>query len=290
MPDGAAPFRFNSARADARINPYVERIREHAPFALTAEEAEALRGRWREEIGVAPGAPLLLEIGPGNGFFFRELCRRFPEAAVVGVEIRFKRVWMTARKARQWGLSRFRVVHHHAAYLSDIFDAGEVDAVFLNHPDPWPRERDHRNRLLAPPMREDLLRVLRPRGEFWLKSDFAEYGPLARSLFAAAPWRDLAFCPDLHGPAGDALRRAAPEGSRFWAADIVTNYERKTREAGGTILVAGYAVDPAGPAPAGPSASQPAAGADADLRGEGALLERAAAIPERHLPEGDGGS
>ena len=240
MGDRGDRFRFRSDRGRADLNPYVARIHEYAPWAKTAEQGDAARGRWRALMDREEGAPLLLEIGPGNGFFFRELCGRHPAAAVVGIEVRYKRVWLTARKARQVGLEGFRVLHHHASHLEDLFDVGEVDAVFANHPDPWPKDRHHKNRLLSPAFRARLERVLARGGEFWLKSDFAPYGPLVRELMAGEGWDELAYCDDLHGPEGEELRGRAPAVARWWAADIVTNYERKSLEQGRRIVFAGY--------------------------------------------------
>jgi tRNA (guanine-N7-)-methyltransferase len=241
VPDEDARFHFKSARGRPEVNPYVDKIAEYAPHAVTAEEAETHRGRWREAIGVGPDAPLVLEIGPGNGFFFRELCTRSPDTGHVAVEVRFKRVWLTAHKARAEGLDNFRVVHHHAAHLADLFAPGELDAVHANHPDPWPKDRHHKHRLLGPDFRRDLEGHLRPGGEIWIRSDFSPFGPLALELFASARWRKIAFTPDLHGGEGDVLRQHAPAGARFWAADIQTNYERKSLERGKTILLAGFA-------------------------------------------------
>ena len=59
-------FVFRSSRGRAELNPYVEKVKEYAPWTLTAEDAERNRGRWRQEIGLADDAPLILEIGPGN--------------------------------------------------------------------------------------------------------------------------------------------------------------------------------------------------------------------------------
>lgn len=240
MGDRGDRFRFRSDRGRADLNPYVDRIHEYAPWAMTAEQAEEVRGGWRAQVGATADAPLLLEIGPGNGFFFRELCRRHADAAVVGIEIRFKRVWLTARKARQEGLENFRVLHHHACHLEDLFEAGELSAVHVNHPDPWPKDRHHKNRLLSPAFRERLERLLQVGGEFWLKSDFEPYGPLVQELMASDGWQQIAFSADLHGPDGEALRAAPPAHSRWWEADIVTNYERKSLEQGRRILLAGY--------------------------------------------------
>ena len=239
MSDSPSPaefgFVFSSSRGRADHNPYVEKIREYHPWALATDEAEQHQGKWRQALGIDADAPLLLEIGPGNGFFFREVKRRFPEAGLIGIEIRFKRVWLTARKAIADGLDTFRVVHHHASHLPRLFGPGELSAVFANHPDPWPKDRHHKHRLLSEHFRTNLEGCLEDGGEFWLKSDFEDYGPLARSLFSTERWESLAFTPDLHG--NDVpLANEAPDGTRFWASDLVTNYERKHIALGSKIL------------------------------------------------------
>jgi len=238
-PGSERRFHFSSARGRADLNPYVDRMKEHGSWVLTAEQAEQQAGKWRTLFGYPDDVPLLLEIGPGNGFFFRTLAARFPKAAVLGVEIRFKRVWLTANKARQAGLQNFRLIHHHSGYLDLLFANRELDAVFVNHPDPWPKERHHKHRLLQPAFAELLSRCLRPGGEVWIKSDFSPYGPLAREVFSTLGWQELAYTDDLHGQ-GAALLHESPQQARFYCADSETNYERKSRDKGATIMLAGY--------------------------------------------------
>jgi tRNA (guanine-N7-)-methyltransferase len=253
--------RFRSDLRRPEVNPYVDRIHEFAPYTMTAEQAELASGQWRKTIGLPPEAPLLLEIGPGNGFFFRDLVRRQPEAGVVGIEVRFKRVWMTAKKARDQGATNFRVAHHHASFLPLLFADGELDAVYAHHPDPWPKERQQKHRLLQAAFVEVISRLLKENGEFWLKSDFEPYGPLARELFLRPDWEELAFSDDLHG-SGAALLLAPPTplpgrpAARFWAADVRTNYERKSLLLGRRITLLGFRrrgppADPGSPARAG---------------------------------------
>jgi len=243
MSDSPSPaefgFVFSSSRGRADQNPYVDKIREYHPWALPTDEGEALRGHWREALGIAADAPLILEIGPGNGFFFREVKQRFPDAGLVGLEVRFKRVWLTARKALNEGLNQFRVVHHHAGHLPRLFAPDELDCVIANHPDPWPKDRHHKHRLLNEHFRTNLETCLASGGEFWLKSDFVDYGPLACGLFDCAAWQPIAFHPNIHA-GGVALAKEAPEDAKFWAADIVTNYEQKHIKMGSKILVGGW--------------------------------------------------
>jgi tRNA (guanine-N7-)-methyltransferase len=229
-------FEFRSERGRSEFNPYVEKINEFAPYTVHAEGSSSFKGQWREEIGTT--GPLILEIGPGNGFFFREACERFSDAGLVGLEIRFKRVWLTANKARLAGLTNFRVVHHHSGYLGDVFAPDELDCVVINHPDPWPKDRHHKHRLLQPSFGALLAELVKPGGEVWVQSDFTPYGPLAQDVFGTEAWSNIAYTDDLHGD--DQQLLAHPPACRFWAADIETNYEKKSRKKGETIVLAGY--------------------------------------------------
>ena len=221
---------FSSDRGRAEVNPFVARIQELKPWVVVGEEAADLKGRWREEIGAAPEAPLVLEIGTGNGFFFRDLAATRPDGGFVGVEIRFKRVWMTATKALERGLTNFRVMHQSFGYLDTYFAAGELDGIYINHPDPWPKDRHHKHRILQPTFAAMLASRLAPGGTVQVQSDFAPYGPLACAVFDNELWERVAFTADLHGAdtADSALLRAG---------HIATNYEMKKLKIGEAIVV-----------------------------------------------------
>jgi len=223
---------FSSERGRSDVNPYVNKIHELHPYVVPGEEAAAFRGRWRDEIGADADAPLVLEIGPGNGFFFRDLVGQRPDAAFVGVEIRYKRVWLTGKKARDAGHTNFRVMHQSFGYLDTYFDEGEITEVWINHPDPWPKDRHHKHRLLQPSFAALLASRVSHGGVVQVQSDFAPYGPLARAVFDNEMWEELAFTADLHG--GDGHAALLLEGH------IATNYERKKVAAGEPIMIARF--------------------------------------------------
>jgi|GEM_PF-19213 len=222
---------FNSAHGRVEVNPFVARIHELAPWVIPGDDATAFKGRWREEIGVEADAPLVLEIGPGNGFFFRDLTGVRPEAAFVGIEIRYKRVFLTGKKALDAGRRNFRVIHHSFGYLDTYFAPAELSEVYINHPDPWPKERHHKHRLIQPSFAALLASRVRPGGLVQVQSDFAPYGPLTLDVFGTAMWEPIAFTADLHNK-GDA------DSTLLLQGHIPTNYERKKRKIGEPIMVA----------------------------------------------------
>ncbi|MBW2257600.1 MAG: hypothetical protein JRI25_23800, partial [Deltaproteobacteria bacterium] len=148
-------------------------MRSHRTFGLPlipASEAWPWRGRWGEHFG--RDVALHVEIGPGNGFFLAEMARRHPEWSWIGVELRYKRTVLCAKKLLGVGVTNARVVRYHAAYLDDLFEPGALSGLYLNHPDPWPKERHEKNRLVSRWFLEDVARLLRPGGWLRVKSDF----------------------------------------------------------------------------------------------------------------------
>lgn len=226
-------------------NPYVVSHRTFGRPLLPASEAAPLRGRWHEEFGRS--APLHLEIGSGNGFFLSGMADRHREWDFVGVELRYKRTVLCAKKLVHAGLTNGRIVRYHAAYLDDLFEPGTLSGVYVNHPDPWPRERHEKNRIIARWFLEDVCRLLVPGGWFRLKSDhkpnidrvfdLLDHGPEGEPL-PPLPLR-------ITGTADDVTRGPAP-----WPDDIETNYQSKFRKRGLPVYAL-EAVRTEGPAPIG---------------------------------------
>ena len=202
------------------LNPYLKICWDYGRPILRSDDAASCRGRWHEEFGRE--APLHVEVGVGNGFFFSSMAERHPERNWVGVEIRFKRVWLTAKKCRNnQSEERVRLARYDGTALSDLFATGEVDALYVNHPDPWPKDRWAKNRLLGPSFLEMVAALLKPGAELRLKTD---HRINVDALVAAADehpgFEVVAVCEDIES-----------EGTP-WGEDIVTNYQRKFYERG----------------------------------------------------------
>ncbi len=217
------------SRDKAFTNQYIEMLAEYPDLILQGEAAEACCGSWLPRASERDGVDyraLELEIGSGNGFYLRGMCQRHPDRLFVGVEIRYKRVWMAAKKLHVAGLTNGRVVLHHAGYLARLFTPGELSAIHINHPDPWPKDRHAGNRLFNAGFAEQCHGLLSPGGLIQIKSDFAPHAPEARRHFEAAGFEETAFTPDLHRP-----------GEPLAEGNIVTNYERKFMESGEPVFL-----------------------------------------------------
>jgi tRNA (guanine-N(7)-)-methyltransferase len=233
--DGGRPrFRDSTARDPRGINEYVGLHRELGRTALPAEQAWQWRDRWGAWFGRE--APLVLEIGPGNGSFLVALAARRPDEDHVAVEIRYKRVVQCARKLAAAGVANAVICRYHAAYLDDLFAPGSLSTIWVNHPDPWPKERHEKNRLVSRWFLEDVARLLRPGGVMRLKSDFRPNVDRAAALLDRGPEGEpLPALPlVVTGRSDDVTGGVAP-----WPDDIETGYQAKFRLKGEPV----YAIE-----------------------------------------------
>ncbi|MBT3218280.1 MAG: hypothetical protein HN348_04260, partial [Proteobacteria bacterium] len=209
-------------RLDA--NPFLVEHRQFGHPLIVASEAWKWRGRWNECF--RRHAPLHLEIGPGNGFFITELAQRHPDWNIIGVELRFKRTVLCGKKLRAAKVENARIIRYHAGFLDDLFNDGILAAIYVNHPDPWPKSKHEKNRLIARWFLEDVSRLLIKGGVFRLKSDFKPNVDRVASLLTAdGEGRKLPELPlVITGRSEDIIKGDAP-----WPDDIETNYQSKFR-------------------------------------------------------------
>lgn len=201
------------------LNPYLKAHREHGLPVLTAEQAVALKGQWAAHFGRQ--APLHLEIGTGNGFFLAGRAQQDPDFNWLGLELRFKRVVLTARKLEAAEVTEYaRIARYNAHQLSDLFEPAEVDCVYVNHPDPWPKDRQAKNRLLSPHFFESLAKLVKPGGEFRLKTDHRINVEATHQNASAETWAPLGSSDDVN------------EDGPPWENDVMTNYQKKFLEKG----------------------------------------------------------
>lgn len=210
------------------INPFLKGHAEYGPPLLTADQAWRSRDSWPATFG--RDAPLHVEIGCGNGFFLAEMCQRHPELNLLGIEIRYKRTVLCAKKLDAAGVANGRIARYHAAYLDDLFEPGRLHGMYVNHPDPWPKERHEKNRLISQWFLEDVARLLHVGAPFRLKSDFRDNIYRVPELLSAASHIPL----EIHGIADDITTGPAP-----WPDDIETNYQSKFRKKGEPV----YAIE-----------------------------------------------
>jgi tRNA (guanine-N7-)-methyltransferase len=128
------------------------------------------------------------------------MARAFPERRFLGTERLLGRVRGTCRRLRQAGLTNAKVLRLESRYTVEwLLPADSVSRLHLLYPDPWPKPRHHRRRLVQRQFLDAVQRVLAPGGEFLFKTDDAAYHAwteeqlAACGHFARLPWPDDAF-------------------------------------------------------------------------------------------------
>ncbi|MBR4131483.1 MAG: tRNA (guanosine(46)-N7)-methyltransferase TrmB [Oscillospiraceae bacterium] len=163
---------------------------------------ETLRGNWRS---LLPGAKeLRVEVGCGKGKFTAETAAAEPEVLIVAVERVREALVMAMEKAMAAGLKNVFFVSMDVAELESFFAPGEIDLLYINFCDPWPRSKNAKRRLTYHTFLEKYKRVIRPSGEIHFKTDNAKLFAWSLEEFAACGLEVRNVTDDLHanGPVG----------------------------------------------------------------------------------------
>lgn len=172
---------------------------EYREWAYNEERAPENRGRWREHIfHVSPETPVDVEVGTGNGIHFRERLRSHPERCLVGLELKFKPLIQTVRGMLRTPQRNGRVCRVHAFNIDTLFEAGEVDDIFMHFPDPWTSPRKPKNRMINGRMARVFWSLQKPGARFELKTDSQEFYDWALEHMSAVDYRPLLQSRDWH--------------------------------------------------------------------------------------------
>ncbi|MBX7210637.1 MAG: tRNA (guanosine(46)-N7)-methyltransferase TrmB [Verrucomicrobiaceae bacterium] len=164
--------------------------------------ADYFRELRREEIFPDATRPLEIDLGSGDGTFLVEMARQHPGRDFLGIERMSGRVEKTARRIRRAALPNVKILQLESAYsVGWLLPSAGVSRLHLLCPDPWPKKRHHKNRLVNnAEFLGGLERILVPGGEFLLKTDHPEYfsdaqaSLASRLVFRSLEWPEDAFC------------------------------------------------------------------------------------------------
>lgn len=119
---------------------------------------------------------LIIEIGPGRGDFLFHLAATHPDATVVGIEIKRKRVDKLIARTEQRGLRNICIVQDDArAAIPRMFADASVDEIHIQFPDPWPKRRHAKNRGISEALLRECWRVLKAGGMLAILTDSQPY-------------------------------------------------------------------------------------------------------------------
>ncbi|WP_423821553.1 tRNA (guanosine(46)-N7)-methyltransferase TrmB [Salinisphaera sp. SPP-AMP-43] len=141
---------------------------------------------WASEFGRE--APRTLEIGFGAGEVLADLVTRHPEHDFIGVEVYRSGVGRLLGALEDAGATNARVFCDDAVdILGSAFATDSLDEVLLYFPDPWPKKRHHKRRIVQPAFADEIARVLKPGGIWRLATDWVNYAEHMRETLDAHP-------------------------------------------------------------------------------------------------------
>ena len=173
-----------------RNKPWAESyIAENKDIAI--EKPEQFKGNWKNVF--KNKAPLNIEIGAGKGQFITGMGMSFPEQNFIGIERESSVIVSALQKLVEEPLENVKLLNVNAVQLSDYFAEGEVDGIYLNFSDPWPKKRHAKRRLTYRSFLSDYEKVLKPGGRIFLKTDnqglfeyslesFSKYGMVLENI------------------------------------------------------------------------------------------------------------
>ena len=145
--------------------------------------------------------PVEVELGSGDGSFLVEWARRHPEHNFLGVERLLGRTRKLDRKGLRLGLLNLRGIRLEASYVLEyLLPPRSIQALHVYFPDPWPKRKHRKFRLINPRFTELAAEVLQPGGAVWLRTDDTDYSAQMMSVFRnSANFREVETPPELSG-------------------------------------------------------------------------------------------
>ncbi len=192
-----------------------------ADSRFVVHEPKEHKGRWREIFG--NDKPIHIEIGMGKGKFIMGMAEANPDVNYIGIE-KYSTVLLRAiQKMEEHELPNIVFVRMDAEEICEVFDKDEIDKIYLNFSDPWPKDRHAKRRL---PSKEFLARyneILVPDGRLEFKTDNQELFDFALEELEPAGWKAEVVTRDLH------------HDEVLSAGNIMTEYEEKFSAMGNPI-------------------------------------------------------
>jgi len=175
-----------------------EKLQDFADFVTVGEIGEETKGSWRKLFSDDLSRELYVELGAGKGDFITALAERNLDKNFLGLEMEKEVVLKAARKIEEKNLSNVRLAVFDINNIEKIFAEGEVDRLYINFCDPWPKKRHFKRRLTYIKFLDMYQKILKPGGEIHFKTDNRNLFDFSLEQFAEKNFevRELTF--DLH--------------------------------------------------------------------------------------------
>ncbi len=185
------------------------------------KETEPTKGKWHSIFG--NNHPIHIEIGMGKGKFIMTLARLNPQTNYIGIEKYSSVLLRGLQKLEEDPLDNIRFIRMDAEDICQMFDMDEVDRIYLNFSDPWPKDRHAKRRLTSRQFLALYEQILKKDGVLEFKTDNVNLFDFSLEEIKEAEWQLHAFTRDLHHD--DAMNQG----------NVMTEYEERFSAKGNPI-------------------------------------------------------
>ncbi|MBU5459639.1 tRNA (guanosine(46)-N7)-methyltransferase TrmB [Anaerostipes sp. MSJ-23] len=184
------------------------------------QNPQEYKGKWSQEF--ENDHPIHIEVGMGKGKFILEMAKRNPQINYIGIE-KYSSVLVRAiEKTEDFEGDNLRLIRMDAEDIENVFDHGEVDRIYLNFSDPWPKDRHAKRRLTSTRFLERYDHILATDGYVMFKTDNRELFDFSLEQVKEAGWILKDYTYDLHN-------------SEYNEGNVMTEYEEKFSAKGNPI-------------------------------------------------------
>ena len=187
---------------------------------FSVQQPEQMKGKWAEVF--QNDHPIHIEVGMGKGQFIIEMARRNPEVNYIGIEKYSSVLVRAVEKLEDFEQDNLRLIRMDAENIEEVFDKDEVDRIYLNFSDPWPKDRHAKRRLTSTRFLERYDNILTPEGRVMFKTDNKDLFDFSLEQVDEAGWILESHTYDLHH-------------SEYNEGNVMTEYEEKFSAKGNPI-------------------------------------------------------
>lgn len=185
------------------------------------QDETAYRGNWRNEI-FENDNPIHIEIGMGKGQFIMALAKLNPDINYIGIE-KYSSVLVRAlEKMEEEPLPNIRFIRMEAENIASVFAPEEIDQIYLNFSDPWPKDRHAKRRLTSREFLGRYANIIKKESQIIFKTDNTPLFDFSLEEAKEAGWTIVNYTYDLHH-------------SEYAEGNIMTEYETKFSAKGNPI-------------------------------------------------------
>ncbi len=185
------------------------------------QEPEKLKGKWSAVF--QNNHPIHIEIGMGKGKFLMTLAKQNPQINYIGIEKYSSVLLRGLQKLEEEPLENLRFIRMEAEMICDVFDKEEVDKIYLNFSDPWPKDRHAKRRLTSCQFFSRYNIILKKEGTIEFKTDNVDLFNFSLEEIKKSNWYLDSFTRDLH------------KDSIMKQGNIMTEYEERFSSIGNPI-------------------------------------------------------